>query len=218
MKIVIQCAGSKNPTPDAGFRSPDNRLVKFVAHPKEAPVGGEFAYARPDDLSDDRQTWRERLLDYNDGASTNPKGLLRAYELYKNPIYKNLVTKFGSEQVFILSAGWGLISSDFLIPDYDITFSGTAERERYKRRKETDSYNDFFQLPDDGEPTIFLGGQNYLPLFCHLTAGMKGMKKVFFNSKAESVPGFRFERFETEQRSNWHYKCAQYLIDGKVEA
>jgi hypothetical protein len=38
-----------------------------------------------------------------------------------------LVEKFGIEKVFILSAGWGLIRADFLTPNYDITFSGSAE-------------------------------------------------------------------------------------------
>lgn len=216
MKIVIQCAGTKNQTPGAGFRTSDNRLVKFVADPKKAPSSGEIAYAHPDDLSDGRQTWRERLLDYNKGSPTNPLRLLPAYQIYKNPVYKNLVEKFGLEQVFILSAGWGLISADFLTPDYNITFS--KQGVPYSHRKKLDFYADICHLPDDGDGIIFLGGKDYLPLFCQLTAGSKGIKKVFFNSKLDPIlgVGFRSERFTTTQRTNWHYPCAQALIDGEI--
>lgn len=218
MKIVIQCAGTKNQTPGAGFRTSDNRLVKFVADPKKAPSSGDIAYAHPDERPDGLQTWRERLLDYNKGATTNPLGLLPAYQLYKNPVYKKLVEKFGLEKVFILSAGWGLISADFLTPDYDITFSTARNVEPYCRRNKRDHYADTCILPDDGEGIIFLGGKDYRPLFCKLTANMKGMKKVFFNSSVDPVlgHGFSTECFPTKCRTNWHYSCAQALIDGDI--
>ena len=51
-------------------------------------------------------------------------------------VYRELVHALGAENVFILSAGWGLLSADFLTPNYDITFSATAER--YKRRRVRD--------------------------------------------------------------------------------
>lgn len=219
MKIVIQCAATKNPAPpDAGFRASDKRLVKFVAHPELAPSSEEVTYAHPDDMWDGRQTWRERLIDYNKGASTNPLQLKPAYQLYKDQAYKNLVGKFGLEQVFILSAGWGLIPADFLTPDYNITFSQAKNVAPYCRRKKLDSYADICLLPDDGDDIIFLGGKDYLPLFCQLTEELKGMKKVFFNSKVDLIlgSGFGSERFPTTQKTNWHYSCAQALIDGKI--
>ncbi len=229
MKIVIQCAGSKNPArPGAGFRAANNRLIKFVAHPThpKLPHSDTYAYARPDDMSDGSQTWRERLLDYNKEAPANRLHLLPAYQLYADKAYQGLVRKFGNAQVFILSAGWGLIPADFLTPDYDITFSQAKKVPAHCRRKKCrwkkwdDDYKDTCLLPDDGDSTIFLGGQDYLPLFYQLTKKLKGTKKVFFNTKSDPDrrlgPGFCTERFQTNRRTNWHYDCAQMLIDGQI--
>ena len=134
MKIVIQCAGSKNPQPGLGFNE-NGKLVKFVAdstveYIKSDPHTNNYVYVRPDDICarpdytfENQYTWRKKLLDYNKEGKSNPLGLLPAYKLYAHKVYENLVNKFGENQVFILSAGWGLIRSDFLTPDYDITFS-----------------------------------------------------------------------------------------------
>ena len=110
MKIVIQCAGSKNTQlPRSGFHTSDGRLVKFVADPKSAPSSDhQYAYAKPDDLSDGQHTWRERILDYNKEAKSNPLSLLPAYRLYKNKVYERLVNKFGINKIFILSADCNL--------------------------------------------------------------------------------------------------------------
>ena len=216
MKIVIQCAGSKNAQlPGSGFHTTDGRLVKFVADATVAPSSGVYTYARPDDLWDGEHTWRERLLDYNNEAKSNPLHLLPAYRLYKNKAYERLVNKFGINQVFILSAGWGLISSDFLTPDYDITFSYDKEKP-YVRRRKSDHYSDLCQLPNDGDTIAFIGGKDYLPLFCKLTRKLTGKKKVFYNSSSAPALGNGFypERFPTTQKTGWQYTCAQALIDG----
>jgi hypothetical protein len=71
-------------------------------------------------------------------------GLLPAWQLYDRPVYRELVHALGAENVFILSAGWGLLSADFLTPNYDITFSKTAKR--YKRRRVRDRYRDFCRV------------------------------------------------------------------------
>lgn len=219
MKIVIQCAATKNPTPfGAGFRTADNRLVKFVANPKLAPNSEKYAYVNPDDLSDGQQTWRERLLSYNQDTASNSLRLSPAYKLYTNSAYQDLVKKFGLGQVFILSAGWGMISANFLTPDYDITFSKAKNVETYCRRNKSDKYADICQLPDDGELIVFLGGKDYQPLFRQLTKDLKGVKKVFFNALDKPNPeyGFCFERYVTQQKTNWHYACAQDIILGKT--
>jgi len=127
-----------------------------------------------------------------------------------------LVENFGIDSVFILYAGWGLISADFVTPVYDITFSASAEP--YKRRGKNERYDDFCMIPDDGKRMMFLGGKDYLPMFCTLTAGLKGEKTIFYNSKLcpDSPSEFRLERYETTTRTNWHYDCANALIDGKI--
>jgi hypothetical protein len=64
----------------------------------------------------------ELLLRYNEAPGENPLGLLRAFKLYLNDIYRRLARHVGIENFLILSAGWGLIPASFLTPDYDITF------------------------------------------------------------------------------------------------
>jgi len=219
MKIVIQCAGSKNQAqPGAGFLAADNRQIKFVANPKLAPYSDQYVYARPDDRADDSQTWRERLKAYNSGDHANPLHLLPAYQLYRGKAYQSLTQEFGIKQIFILSAGWGLIPADFLTPDYDITFSQAKNVAKYCRRKKSDNYDDMCLLPDDGDNIIFLGGKDYLPLFCQMTSKLKGEKIVFYNSKSDLNlgPKFNTERFKTARRTNWHYDCVQQLIDEKI--
>ncbi len=217
MRIVIQCAGRKRH--DAGsLVLPNGKPVMFVARPEKAPPDGKHSYARPDDISGDGRTWRERLLDYNrNNALTNPYGILPAYQLYTNDAYAALVNKFGIDRVFILSAGWGLIPADFLTGVYDITFRSSAQP--YNKRRKSDKYQDFNMLPDDGDNVVFLGGKDYLPLFCQLAAGHKGKKTVFFRSmnRPDLPSGFHLVLYETNTRTNWHYECANALIDGKIE-
>jgi len=134
MKIVIQCAARKHPS--AGrLRTTAGSEVLFVAQPALAPPDAIRYRARPDDVSDDRRTWRERLIACN-AAADNPLNLLPAYRLYTHDAYRALADRFGLEPLFILSAGWELISANFLTPDFDITF--TASADEWKRRRKGD--------------------------------------------------------------------------------
>ena len=215
MRIVIQCAAKKQPCAGS-FTLPDNRSVLFVAHPDKAPYDTEQVFACPDDISDNGKTWRERLLAYNKDSAANFMNFLPAYELYANKTYGKLVEKFGIKNIFILSAGWGLISADFLTPLYYITFSTSAEK--YKRRRKKELYQDFCMIPDNGEDIIFLGGKDYLPMFCTLTSGFKGKKTVIYNSinLPDCSTEFTLNKYETTTRTNWHYECANILMDGKL--
>ena len=54
-----------------------------------------------------------------------------------------------------------MIAADFLTPDYDITFSGSADA--YVRRGKKDRYKDFCMLPADTvDDIVFFGGKDYL--------------------------------------------------------
>ena len=218
MKIVIQCAARKND--QAGrMRDASNRLVEFVADPNIAPVSNAIVYAKPDDVSDGGLTWRERLVEYNRNNGGNPLDLFPAYQLYANPAYRALVEKYGAENVFILSAGWGLIGAEFLTPRYDITFSTAAKCEDiYKRRRKSDSYADFCFLPDDcRDDLVFFGGKDYLPLFDKLTSSYAGKRHIFYNSSVPpSVRNGRAIRFQTSTRTNWHYECVSAFIEGRI--
>ena len=217
LTIVIQCAGSKNP--QAGhFVDGHGKPILFVARPEQAPLDPAVVYRRPDDTAPSGRTWREELIRYNDRRDGNPLGLLPAWRLYRNSVYGELVEAFGSHQVFILSAGWGLLAADFLTPNYDITFSNQAEP--YKRRRlARDSYADLRMLPTEPVgPVVFLGGKDYVGLFQTLTAGSVNKRVVFYNSHvAPDTRGCICRRFETSARTNWHYKCARALIAGRVD-
>ncbi|MBL4617865.1 MAG: hypothetical protein JKY46_09215 [Robiginitomaculum sp.] len=214
MIVVIQCAASKQ-SHAGSLQREDGTKVLFVAKPELAPAANNTSYACPDDFASSDVTWREELLSYNETKIENPQKLLPAWELYRNPAYAGLVNKFGKEKVYILSAGWGLIAADFLTPVYDITFSGSAEK--YKRRGKKDNYADFRMLQSaDNEPVIFLGGKDYIPLFCHLTSHLNTKRVVIYNSKNKLfAPGCSMSLYKTTTRTNWHYKCAQAIIDNE---
>lgn len=220
IKIVIACAGSKV---DTGRMKRDEHEIEFVAHPHKAPSEPGRLYAHPDDKvndnADDDQSWRQKLCDYNkkyrNKHSDNPLNLNLAYLLYKPKIYKQLVEHYGCDNVFILSAGWGLLNASFLTPHYDITFSKQAES--YKRRALKDKYEDLFCLPPSDDKVVFFGGKDYLPLFLKLTKNYKA-RCVFYNSADKPcVPqNCTLRRYETRTRTNWHYCAAQDFMAGKI--
>jgi hypothetical protein len=216
MIVVIQCAASKSPM--AGhLRRQDGKKVFFVADPEKAPANSNYVYARPDDMSDTGKSWREELLRYNARLGDNPLGLLPAWQLYENRTYSQLKDHFGLKRLYILSAGWGLIAADFLTPNYDITFSTSADA--YKRRRKKDRYDDLRMQPEDNEePIVFLGGKSYVKLFYELSNAAKGRRCLFYNSAVPpDAPGCILKRFRTRTRTNWHYQCAQALIRGDIK-
>ena len=225
MIVVIQCAASKtSKNSDTGrFKTEDGRSVMFVADPTRVPASRGIVYKRPDDRADSGLSYREELVKYNRHPGGNPLGLLPAWRLYTNPVYAELVDTFGVPNVFILSAGWGLIAADFLTPDYDITFSSNAKgSDAYKRRRRNDVFMDLSMLPADRTgPIVFLGGKDYVPLFCRLTEGAKSERIVFYyyNGRSDNppyAPGCRLQRFETKKSTNWQYECAKALMRGDI--
>ena len=162
MIVVIQCAASKRP--QAGRMVASGRSVHFVAHPQKAPNIPD-RITHPDDCTEDGSTWRQLVAEYNKNPGNNPLGLCPAFELYKRDVYRRLVDKFDLKNVYILSAGWGLIRADFLTPSYDITFSASAEP--YARRLKTNKYADFQMLPPEtGDQVVFLGAK----IICRFSA------------------------------------------------
>ena len=203
---VIQCAATKRT--DAGyFVGDDGRKVMFVADPGAAPARQSLRYARPDDETPGH-TYRERLEQYNrDNRADNPWSPLPAWRLYVPPAYRTLVNALGVNNVFILSAGWGLVPADYLLPLYDITFSSSAST--YKRRRSGDRhYRDYSMLPQDtAKHVFFFGSKDYLALFCALTANIR-RRTAFVRS--QGLPrgiDCRIVRYETNTRMNWHYGC-----------
>lgn len=218
MIVVIQCAARKRH--NAGhLRTPDGRPIMFVADPATAPVGDGFMYARPDDPSHaDGKSWRDVLKAYNSHSGQNPHGLLPAWQLYSNRTYEFMAKheSLGFDRLFILSAGWGLISASFLTPKYDITFSKAKNVQFFKRRRRRDSYRDFCMLPSSGlDPIVFLGGKDYIRLFCDLTANAGRDRTVFYAGSKPTAPGCTLCSFG-KPYTNWHYQCAKALLEGRT--
>jgi len=214
MIVVMQCAAGKQN--HAGhMQMPDGRNVMFVANPHLSPLNDNLVYARPDDLAPSGKSWREKLLDYNRDMRVNSLGLLPAWKLYRNSTYRILADRIGQDRLYILSAGWGLIRSDFLTPKYDITFSKASNVEPYKRRSLSHEYQDI-SLPDGiSGPIVFFGGRDYIPLFCELTTGASGPRTIYYVGRMPNVSDCELKSFG-KPYTNWHYQCAREFVERRI--
>ena len=226
MKVIIQCAASKCRTAGT-LRTASGDRVVFVADPgrRSSLISSEH-YARPDEASgEDNSTWRDVLIRYNDN-SDNHLGLLRAAELYApneyefRSLYTELADRFGWTNVFVLSAGWGLIRADYRTPDYNITFS-TQARNRHpwvwrNAKDRTNTWADFNHLRDvltgKNEPIHFFGGKDYQPLFYSLMSSISGKKIVHFKGQVERIDGFEYEEYTGPENRTWHYRAVQDFV------
>ena len=107
-KVVMICSSRKYAStlddyPQIKFKATGNFIDEF--HPDEK-------------IPNSAISWRVYLEKHQ-----KDKNLLMAYELYSRNEYQSLYEKFGNS-FYILSAGWGLVNSEFKLPNYDITFSG----------------------------------------------------------------------------------------------
>lgn len=214
MKIVIQCAKSKQE--GACHLKENSRFeVIFVAHPEKYPRSNStYRPCHPDaEIGNGLGTWRDRLIRYN-LQGTNPKNLYRAAGLYRHRVYIELVDQYGWGNVFILSAGWGLIHSDYLTPNYDITFSNQGDP--WSKRGPNDHFDDFNHLQvDPGEAIYFFGGQSYLPLYYLLTQSLEARKVIYHTQEDPDMrQGYEYIRYP--RSTNWHYSCARDFMKGKV--
>ena len=225
MKVIIQCAASKrNDTKNFYWQG---KVVNFVANPKKAPDSSIGIFVLPDDVMEEGNgTWRSLVTKLNQSGE-EVDGLVPAIELYKPRIFGQLVNAFGMTDLFVLSAGWGLVRADFRIPSYNITLSKTGSY--LTRRYESDPYQDFNQLKDvnigSDEEIIFLGGKSYLPLLHRLLSDINCRKKAFYRvaplKKSNKLPvdlekystELEFIPFRTSRCTNWHYESAERLIE-----
>ena len=164
MIVVIQCAAGKQDY--AGhLRTLDGRNVMFAARPDCVPPDESQEYKRPDGYFDTGKSWRTVLQEYNAAPGHNPLGLLPAWQLYKNKTYEMLADRYGTDRLYILSAGWGLIRAAFLTPKYDTTFSKVNNVEPSKRRGRQETYEDFELPHGTAESTVFFGSRNGCKFF-----------------------------------------------------
>jgi len=210
MKLIIQCAGRKNPIAGS-FAN-----VHFVAHPEFINKPG---YYNPDDCIPNSQvTWREYVDQYNHrqgifavGIDNNPYKFLPAALLYKPQVYQHAINWFGIDNILILSAGWGLVKGEFYLPPYDITFSSTADKAN--RRKHHEIYKDFnHSYVLAGEETHVFCGKEYLPLLYKLTEDIKDKNIVIHHATdIEKHPGYSYIKYP-RCFTNWQYQALEDFI------
>jgi len=218
MKVVIACAGSKDP--GAGRLTVSGKKIVFVANPECYPARQGERAVRPDDK------WCDELRGYQEGK--NPCGLYRAADLYtpNEPfcgLYRDLVAAFECKNVFLLSGGWGLIRADFLTPYYESTFSTSRDiKEKMPwacRDGSVETWPNFDYLQNaqitQNEPIHFFGGFDYLKVYCCLTKHLPGKKVVHYNSVKVDPDRLRRDGFVPEdygrpkERQNWYYRAAK---------
>jgi len=219
MKVVISCASSKN----GDSLIHEGQKVNFVSKPslvKNAVKNDEvILYVHPDSLIPNRHlSWREMISQQNELNSFKP-----AYQLYKPSIYQELYNTF-RQDLYIYSAGWGIIRADFRIPKYDITFKQASSEDTVRRSK--DHFNDFNHLQGipEGEQIVFLGGKDYVRPFCQLTKNLPNEKFIFYKDKMLLTAAsdflanrFKFIYYQTERRTNWHFEVASRFIKKTIQ-
>jgi hypothetical protein len=177
-KVVMICANKKNASSFDEY--PFENFVNNIAVPPLNP-----SEHHPDDPTIlGKITWRQYLINHQ-----NDNNLLEAFNLYKRNEYRCLHRKY-KNNFYILSAGWGLVNSEFKLPKYDITFSNNA-KQRNKRSKNINIapvYKDFNQFNDESkkllinpeEDILYIGGKDYLKLFYALTQNMPNRKIIYY--------------------------------------
>lgn len=203
-KVVMICASMKN-----------GEYLKYMnndIHFKAVSIPNENTY-RPDDLiPNENITWRNYICE------NQSKIPLQAYELYTRDIYRSLFKRFGNN-LYILSAGWGLVRANYGLPKYDITFSRGKNQENNRRVYNTPVYSDFNQLSvDNKEDIVFVGTPDYLQLFFKCTEDLSNRKIIYY--KKDNLPNthrppnnsFLFIRYITNTRMKWYYELAMDLV------
>lgn len=214
--IVMQCAKSKR---EGGrFLMQDGTALGFVTDPTLAPPFPNLRHVHPDDEDQDGVSWRQRVLDYNKVYSEtglNPFGLHSAAELYTNVAYGGVRDRTPADHFYILSACWGLVRSDWLLPNYDVSFSHSQSVPPHAIRAGGRHWQDFNMIDlTNTAPMIFVGGKAYLAAFERLSRDYQGPRIVYHNlAVAPELDGIEIRRFDTVTRTNWHYALARQVAD-----
>jgi hypothetical protein len=214
-KVVLVCASGKNDSfltayPNKNFVN--NAVQNFEHHPDEIMNNGIMS-------------WRDYLI-----QNQNDQNLLSAYKLYVPRtfpfVYLDLYNKY-KINFYILSAGWGLVNSEFRLPKYDITFSNTAQPKNKRNNNLIEPiYNDFYQLTvNDDEDIIFICSKDYLKLFYQLTQNLPNRKIIYHFGTALPLnivlpnQTFLYRQYLPENpndKRNWHYELAYKISNGII--
>jgi len=224
MIVVIQCAGRK--VPNAPTLTLNGNAVHFVAQPQDEQLD-----KRPwDQISGSNKTWTDCVKAYNEAGGAMPgeyiklnigteenRQLMQCGNLYKPPVYGELMSACGLRNVYILSAGWGLVRADKFIPKYDVTFSQLGDisvRIAATDRLQCASLSD--EIPDNGEINLFIS-RVYAPYWSRLYRGA-GQRTVLHWRLGQELPdgqyGTVIKHDCGKQGTNWQYTAARQFISG----
>ncbi len=215
MVIVISCSSKKN----GNLFHYKNKTVKFISNVNKVPNDGN-AYVHPDDLiPNEKITWRNLIERQSDGNN-----LVEAHNLYANDIYNGLNDKY-ADNLYIFSAGWGIVRARYKLPVYDITFSKGRNIENFTRRSNENTFKDFNHLRELGknEDILLIAGKDYVLPFCSLTKELPNKKIIVYKSDAVlrnnpflKDPNFQVFHYQTNRRTTWYYEFARKLINEEI--
>jgi hypothetical protein len=179
-KIVFTCANKKYENTDLIY---EDNLIEFKWEENhQINRYNPFDYIPVENIR-----WSVKLKDNNQVFDQIPQ----AFQLYKPSIYRKLRNCFGN-RFYIASAGWGIVKSDFRLPNYDVTFSESAINTPSYRDPNMGFENDLNDIeiinnPDDTTSSIvFLGPSDYLKQFISLTQNLPNRKIIFINSELDN--------------------------------
>lgn len=225
MIAVIQCAGSKQN--DAASFCLNGETLSFIATPEE----GEQNQVRPwDNVPGMNATWVSCVRAFNglsndhdwdtfvDAGITLDQGNAQMYQagqLYRPQEYHDLVEKLGKENVYILSAGWGLVRSDRLLPDYDITFSnGARKTNKYITPKCRSDKQSLHPIIEGDNPVHLFITPNYLDYWDRTFAESFEAHDVLLHWHRPDTSRYRIELHDCGGRkTNWHYTAVNQFLE-----
>jgi hypothetical protein len=215
MKIIISCSDQKN----GELLVHKGLKINFVSN-KDQSVANQELHFHPDDIVPNEEiSWRNLI-----NQQKKDLHLIPAYELYKRPIYSALFKYFGAD-LFVFSAGWGIIKADYKLPKYNVTFSCSKNIPLHARRNSEDKFNDFNHLLgiEENERIVLIAGLDYVLPFCQLTEQLPNEKIIIFKNKKIILNNpfwgnkkFNFVYYHTTRRTNWHYEVAERLIKNEI--
>lgn len=206
IRIVIQCCKTKNQN---SILLCNNRRVVFQPQ-------SNLPWCNIDNTN---TSWVEALRQQNGTRpNLNYSRLLPAGELYLSNVHRGLlnwVKEGRGRELYILSAGWGLVCYKRKMPNYDITFSGGQQNNYYINPQEIPYdrlYNDLQGLDSKKATHIFVcrsyavGAQYFFK-----------NKEAIVEHRRTSSSRRLLETGNTADhnitiRTNWHYKAVREFI------
>lgn len=226
-KIIMMCNSGKRINSDLKF--PIDSELNYLNHKIKfsATSNHPIHQFKPDDLIPNQiKSWRN-YIEENQYVDYIP---YMSYQLYIPRyaeyviLYEILFERF-KENLYILSAGWGLVNATYRLPEYDITFSNS--KNNYNQRKYKDnSFYDYNQLNlESDEDIVFIGSDSYIKSFLNLTIGTRNRKIIYHygNQPDYILPDNTFiyreyntENYNTIPKRTWYLELAYKFADGLI--